>query len=349
MAQENRSSQTPVSTTAHSTPAVAGLDYAPNAGPGELVSGRTIGLVISTAILFAILAIRSDSFLSPYTMSVVSRQLAFFVLIALSQAMCLVVGGMNLSVGAIGSFTTVILGLCIDKGHMPGSLAVPIALLVGSAAGFLNGTLITRLKIDSFIVTLSMMFVFMGLRSGISGGAPYRLPDSFSYIGQTDLFGVPYVFLITLLVLAAVSYIFANTVFGRRLLATGGNPDAARLSGINTDRMIVHANVLSGFFAALAAVLWASKLSSAAPETGDAWLIISFAVAIIGGTGLTGGVVSGLGILMGAAIFMLIKHGLVELKANDYYANSFLGALILLAIILDRAREVYAKRSRPPA
>jgi ribose transport system permease protein len=332
MAQENRSSQTPVSTTGHSTPAVAGLDYAPNAGPGELVSGRTIGLVISTAILFAILAIRSDSFLSLYTMAILARQIAFFVIIAL---------------GAIGGFTTVILGLCIDKGHMPGFLAVPIALLVGSAAGFLNGTLITRLKIDSFIVTLSMMFVFMGLRSGISDGAPYRLPNSFSYIGQS--LGVPYVFLITLLVLAAVSYIFANTVFGRRLLATGGNPDAARLSGINTDRMIVHANVLSGFFAALAAVLWASMLSSAAPETGNDWLIISFAVAIIGGTGLTGGVVSGLGILMGAAIYMLIRHGLVELKTNDYYANSFVGALILLAIILDRAREVYAKRSTPPA
>jgi ribose transport system permease protein len=347
MAQENRSSQTPVSTTAHSTPAVAGLDYAPNVGPGELVSGRTIGLVISTAILFAILAIRSDSFLSLYTMAILARQIAFFVIIALAQAMCLVVGGMNLSVGAIGGFTTVILGLCIDKGHMPGFLAVPIALLVGSAAGFLNGTLITRLKIDSFIVTLSMMFVFMGLRSGISDGAPYRLPNSFSYIGQS--LGVPYVFLITLLVLAAVSYIFANTVFGRRLLATGGNPDAARLSGINTDRMIVHANVLSGFFAALAAVLWASMLSSAAPETGNDWLIISFAVAIIGGTGLTGGVVSGLGILMGAAIYMLIRHGLVELKTNDYYANSFVGALILLAIILDRAREVYAKRSTPPA
>ncbi len=315
----------------------------------ELFSGRTLGLVLSAAILFAILAARSRSFLSTYTMTVISRQAAFFALIALSQGVCLVVGGMNLSVGAIGSIATVTLGLCMDNFGLSSWVAVPIVLAVGAVAGLINGQLITRLQINSFIVTLSMMFVYMGLRSGISGGAPYRVPESFTFIGQQDLFGVPYVFLITIVVLAAVSYMFRDTVFGRRLLATGGNADAARLSGIDTDRMIVWANVLSGVFASLAATLWASKLGSAAPETGDGWLIVSFAVAIIGGTGLSGGVISAIGIFMGATIFMLIKHGLVEVKANAYYANSFLGALILLAIIVDRAREIYGKRMQSAA
>lgn len=315
-------------------------------GSGELLSGRTVGLILSAAILFGILAASSQSFLSEYTMSVVSRQVAFYVLVALAQAVCLVVGGMNLSVGAIGSFATVGLGLCMDNCGLPGWAAVPAVLLVGAAAGWLNGALITKLRIDSFIVTLSMMFVYMGLRSGISGGSPYRIPESFTWMGQQDFAGVPYVFMLVLLILGAVSYMFNHTVFGRRLLATGGNADAARLSGINTDRMIVWANALSGLLAALAAVLWASKLGSAAPETGNDWLIISFAVAIIGGTGLSGGVVSAVGILMGATIFMLIKHSLVELRANDYYANSFLGALILLAIVVDRVREIYAQQKQ---
>ena len=312
----------------------------------ERISGRTLGLTISTAILFAVLALLSQSFISGYTMFVVSRQMAFYVLVALSQAFCLVVGQMSLAVGAIGSITTIVLGLGLETWGLPAWLAVTLALGVGALAGALNGMLITRLKIDSFIVTLSMMFIFMGLRSGISGGSPYKVPESFSFIGQKSLLGVPYVFLLVVLLLGLVGYMFRNTIFGRRLLATGGNAAAARLSGIATDRMVVWAHVLSGAFAALAAVLWASKLGSAAPETGDDWLIISFAVAIIGGTGLSGGVISALGIFMGSAIFMLIKHGLVEVKANPYYANSFLGLLILLAIVVDRVRELYSDKQK---
>jgi ribose transport system permease protein len=321
-----------------------------NDSPGERrerISGRTLGLVIAAGILFAVLALLSQSFLSGYTMFVVSRQMAFYVLIALAQAFCLVVGQMSLAVGAIGSITTVVLGLGLDNWGLPPVLAVVLALGVGLASGALNGWLITRLRIDSFIVTLSMMFIYMGLRSGISGGAPYKVPESFTFVGQKSLLGIPYVFLLVVALLALVGFMFQNTVFGRRLLATGGNAAAARLSGIDTDRMVVRAHVLSGLFAALAAVLWASKLGSAAPETGDDWLIVSFAVAIIGGTGLNGGLISALGVFMGAAIFMLIKHGLVEVKANPYYANSFLGLLILLAIVVDRVREVYGGRRRP--
>ena len=312
----------------------------------EKISGRTLGLVISTVVLFAILALRSQSFLSSYTMFVISRQMAFYVLIALSQAFCLVVGQMSLAVGAIGSIATVVLGLGLDTWGLPAGLAVALALGVGVLAGWLNGLIITRLRIDSFIVTLSMMFIFMGLRSGISGGSPYRVPESFSVVGQKSLGGVPYIFLLVVVLLGIVGFMFRNTVFGRRMLATGGNAAAARLSGIHTDRMVVSAHILSGVLAALAAVLWASKLGSAAPETGDDWLIISFAVAIIGGTGLNGGIISALGIFMGSSIFMLIKHGLVEVKANPYYANSFLGLLILLAIVVDRVREIYSGKQK---
>jgi ribose transport system permease protein len=320
-------------------------------GPGtgdrrERISGRTLGLMISVAILFAVLALLSQSFFSSYTMFVVSRQMAFYVLVALSQAFVLVVGQMSLAVGAIGSITTIVLGLGIDTWGLPAWLAVSLALGIGVLAGAINGLIITRLKIDSFIVTLSMMFIFMGLRSGISGGSPYKVPESFSFIGQKSLFGVPYVFLLVVVLLGLVGYMYRHTVFGRRMLATGGNAAAARLSGIHTDRMVVWAHVLSGAFAALAAVLWASKLGSAAPETGDDWLIISFAVAIIGGTGLNGGIISALGVFMGSAIFMLIKHGLVEVKANPYYANSFLGLLILLAIVVDRVRELYSDKQK---
>jgi ribose transport system permease protein len=145
---------------------------------------------------------------------------------------------------------------------------------------------------------------------------------------------------------SAIEYMFSSTVFGRQLLATGENENAAWLCGIATDRLVFWAHAISGFLAALAGVLFASMLGSAAPEMGDSWLIGSFAVAIIGGTGLNGGVISITGIFLGGAVFMLIKYGLVEIKANPYFANSFLGPLSLLAIILDRVREIVAKEVR---
>ncbi len=308
--------------------------------------GRALGLLIGTVVLFGAIASVSDTFLSPYTMFIIARQIAFSILIALSQAVCLVVGGMNLSVGAIGSIATVILGLCFQNLGWNAWLAVPVTLLFGVVSGAINGLIITRLKINSFIVTLSMMFVYMGLRSGISGGAPYTIPADFGFIGQSAVFGVSWVFVLVCLILLATGYMFSYTVFGRQMLATGGNEHAARLCGIATDGIVFRAHMISGFLAALAAVLWASMVGSCAPETGDSWLIGSFAVSIIGGTGLTGGVISCTGIFLGGAIFVLISYGLIEIKANPYFANSFLGALILLAIVLDRVREVLGERKR---
>lgn len=319
---------------------------------GIPINGRTVGLIISAIVLGAVLANRSSTFLSPYTMEVISKQVAFFALIALAQAVCLVIGGMNLSVGAICSITTVVLGVSMVDAHLSGWVAVPLTLIAGGAIGLINGLLITGLKIDSFIVTLSMMFVYMGLRSGISGGNPYQLPcdptkgPDFTKIGQNNFMGIPWVVIIVVAVLAFMAYVFTNTVFGRRLLATGGNLEAAKLSGVNTDQMIVWANALSGVFAALAAVLWASKMGTAAPETGDNWLIVTFAVAIIGGTGLNGGVVSAPGIFMGGVIFALIKYLLVELRVSDYWANCAVGGLVLLTIIIDRVRETYASKMK---
>jgi ribose transport system permease protein len=311
-----------------------------------VMTGRALGLLIATAVLAFATASVSHTFLSSYTMFVLSRQMAFSILIALAQAVCLVVGGMNMSVGAIGSMATVIMGICFQNLGLNAWLAVPIVLLFGLIAGLINGLIITRLKINSFIVTLSTMFVYMGLRSGISGGSPYSIPDDFGFIGQESILGVSWVFVLVIFILLVAAYIFSSTIFGRQLLATGGNENAARLCGIATDRMVLWAHVISGVLAGLAAVLWTSMIGSAAPETGDTWLIGSFAVAIIGGTGLNGGSISILGIFLGGAIFILIQNGLIDFKANPYFANSFLGGLILLAIILDRIREIVSDKTR---
>ena len=192
---------------------------------------------------------------------------------------------------------------------------------------------------------MATLFVFTGLVFGFSEGYAYTdIPRTFTFLGRQKLFGLSNLFWVMGLALIAIHYMFRHTVFGRRLLATGGNLEAARLSGINTDRMILMSHVLSGGLGALAAVLWVSRMGSAQPTTGKDWLITSFAVAIVGGTGLAGGSISALGLLMGAVIIVLIKNGLVMLEANVYYEQAFLGSIILLAVVVSRVRDIYSER-----
>jgi ribose transport system permease protein len=308
----------------------------------RLLRSKDAGITLSALTLFLFFSLTSESFLTRYNLFNVSRMVGFFALVALSQGLALVVGGMNLSVGAIGGLATVTVGYLIANLGLPGGAAViaAVAVLVGA----LNGLVITRLKINSFITTLATLFIFTGIVLGFSEGYAYtKIPKSFTLVGRGGLLFLSNLFWIALATLAATHCLFSYTVFGRHLLATGSNPEAARLSGISTRSMIVAANVLSGFYAALAAVLWVSRMGSAQPATGKDWLISSFAIAIVGGTGLSGGSISSLGILMGAIIIVLIKNGLVMLDANVYFEQSFLGSIILAAVVLNRARELWTK------
>lgn len=304
----------------------------------------TIGAVV---ILFIIFSLTSDAFLTPYNIFNLSRNLAFNVFVALGQAVALVVGGMNLSIGAIGGLATITVGYLLTNIGAPEPLAVIAALAVGLACGAINGVLITGLKLNSFIVTLSTSFIFTGLVYGISRGYPYTdIPKAFTYVGRKSLLFFPVVFWLMILALAAIQYFYSNTVTGRRILATGSNTTAARLSGIRTDRIVLISNLQSGFFAALTGVLYVSRMGSAQPATGQNWMIISFAVAIIGGTALQGGYISGIGLFAGGLIMVFIKNGLIMLEANVYFEQAFLGLIILLAVSLENVRHVIRAAKR---
>ena len=311
----------------------------------KFVRNKDAGIVFSAALLFVGFSLSSESFFSAYNLFNISRIIAFSAFVALAQAVVLVAGGMNLSVGAIGGLATIATGYCIQVLGLPGWLAAGVAVAIGALAGLVNGAVITRLKINSFITTLATLFIFTGLVHGFSEGYAYTdIPREFTYLGRQKLLGLSNLFWVMAVVLVLVHYMFRHTVFGRRLLATGGNLEAARLSGIDTDRMILLSHVLSGAIGALAAVLWVSRMGSAQPATGKDWLITSFAVAIVGGTGLAGGSISALGLLMGAIIIVLIKNGLVMLEANVYYEQAFLGSIILLAVVVSRVRDIYSER-----
>jgi len=308
----------------------------------NLLRRNETGITIAAVILFIIFSVASSSFLTAYNIFNVSRNISLYVFIAIAQAFAIVGGGMNLSVGAIGGLGVVATGYFIDVLGAPPWIAVVVALFVGFADGTFNGVIITKVGLNSFVVTLATLFIFTGLVYGFTKGYPYiNIPKSFTIIGRKGVFGLPYLFWLMVCALGFLYYMFKFMRFGRRLIATGGSIEATRLSGINTDRVIIISNILSGLFAALAGVLWVSRMGSAQPSTGQNWLIISFAVAIIGGTALSGGAISALGIFMGGVIIVMIRNGLILLDVNVYFEQTFLGIIILLAVAVDRIRTLY--------
>jgi ribose transport system permease protein len=310
---------------------------------GAVLRNENSGLLIAAVLLFIVLSLSSDSFLTVYNLFNTARTLSLYLFIALTQAIILVGGGMSLSVGAVAGLSTIAAGYCIDTLHAGGLVAIIVGLLVGSAAGAINGLIITKTGLSAFVVTLATSFIYTGFVFGITKGYAFtNIPESFTFVGRGDLFGLPVVLYFVMLVLALIYIMFRFTLFGRRLLATGDNTVAARLSGINTNRVILMSHVLSGLFSAVAALVYISRMSSAQPAAGQNWLIVSFAIAIIGGTALKGGTISMVGLILGGIIMVLIKNGLILLKVNVYYEQVFFGMLILLAVGIDRVREVYA-------
>lgn len=303
--------------------------------------------IIAVLILFLVFSIFTDNFLTKGNIFNVSRNASLYIFVAIGQSMVLITGGMNLSLGAIGGLSVVAAGFSMDVLHLPGIVATIIALCVGLIAGAFNGVIITKLNINPFVVTLATGFVFSGLVNVISKGYPYtNIPKSYTFIGRGEFLGMPLLFWLMVTFLIFLSVMFKFTLIGRRLLATGGNAQAAQLSGIKTNRMIVLGNTLSGFFAALAGVLWVSRMGSAPPAMGSDWLLISFAVAVIGGTALSGGVISAIGLFCSGFMLAFIKNGLIMLDVNVYLEQTFLGLLILLSVTIESIRMQYSIAKR---
>lgn len=302
----------------------------------KTIKGRSeTPVLIATLVMALVFSIFSSSFLSAYNIYNLSRTAALYMFVALSQTMVMLVGGMNVSLGFIGALSCVACGVAMQEWGWGSAAAMAFALVVGITCGLVNGLVITQLKINSFIATLATQFIYKGLVTGISGGFPYtELAENFTTLGRGSFLGLPYMLYLALAVLVVVWYVFRFTVLGRQLLATGGNLKAAQMAAINTDRMLLIANVLSGFFAAVAGICTVSMGGSAQPTTGTDWMIYSFAVSVIGGTALAGGAISPIGLVIAGYMIVMIKNGLVMLNANIYYEQTYLGLILLVAVSL---------------
>ncbi len=287
---------------------------------------------------------RPDVFAKPANLAIIMRFIATFGMLAIGEVLVIITGGIDLSVGSLTALTGVAVAVLMLKGvggvFVNAFVAIPIVLLIGIAFGVWHGFFVAKLKIPAFIITLGSWLIAKGMAAYITRGYPIVYPSEskFLVLGQGTVFSIPISFIILVVIAAIVLFILNYTPLGYRIYAVGGNIEAARLSGINVDRVRIFCYGVSGFLAAVTGVLLASRLGQGTPTVGSAYELWAIAGAVIGGTSLMGGEGTVLGAILGAAIVGVMQNGMVLLNISSYLQDNILGVVLVIAVVYDTLR-----------
>lgn len=294
---------------------------------------------LTLIVLFVGLAIGSPHFLTSTNLSSVVRQTAVINIMALGMTLIIISGGIDLSVGAILAMGGLLGAMAMQHGA-----SIPVGILVGVTAGMFwgaaNGILTTRLRINPFIVTLGTLGIVRGLTLLISNGLPvHEIPAGFSFLGEGNLLGVPFVLWILVACAALVHFLLEHTRHGRYVFAIGSNPDAAFYAGIPVAFHTTAVYAIGGMLTGLAGMIEASRLMTGQPTAGQGYELQAIAAVVIGGGSLRGGEGSVMGTLVGAFIMGLLSNGSDLLGISPYAQQAIIGAVIILAVCMDELRK----------
>lgn len=297
-----------------------------------------LGPLIGLIALVVMLAIASSQFFTTGNISNLLLQTSVNALLTVGMTFVILTAGIDLSVGSTLALSAAI-AAGLMQGHMNIWLASVIGLSIGTAAGMINGLFIAYGRLAPFIVTLGTMTLFRGLTQVYTQGTPvFNIPNSFSNLGAGMFVGIPVPILIALLVFILAWVVLHRSTMGRRIFAIGGNEQVAYLAGIPVKRYLLIVYMVSGFLAALAGLVLTSRLGTAEPTAGTGYELDAITAVVLGGTSLFGGEGRVLGTLVGALILGVINNGLNILNVNSFYQDVVKGAIILLAIMLDRKK-----------
>jgi ribose transport system permease protein len=309
---------------------------------GRLFRSRETGIVIALVVMVAVLSVAAPEFRSPDNLLNDARNFSYVGIVVIGQAMVMITGGIDLSVGSVWGVSAVTSAALMANGW-PTILACAAGLFVAALFGLFNGLCVTKLRMPPFVPTLATMSIARALALVITRGHSINdfrpFGDPFFELGGGDTFGLPNPFIL-FLVLTALAWVVLNrTVFGRQLYAIGGNERAARLSGLQVDRLKIAVYVISSLLAGVAGIVEVSYLSSAIANQGLGKELSVIAAAVIGGTALTGGEGTVFGIFVGTVILEVLRNGLVLMGTDAYWQGIFVGGVIILAVFIDQLRK----------
>ncbi len=322
---------------------------APSWGDRLLRVAHAGGLLVVIVLLAGGASLFVPNFLSPFNQFALTRNLGVDIVIGFGMMTVLGLGHMNLALGAIGACAAMAVGFGLQTLGLPIPVAIAGAVVVGALLGALNGILVVRTGLDSFIITLATASLYFGLMFILTRAEAFRdLPVEFSALGKGRIGPYSSYLLMAAIVGAGLIVVFNFSELGRQMLATGANRRAAALSGVPVNRVTIIAHALSGAIAAIAGVMVTARLASALPSIGEDWLLPSFLAPLLGGTLLAGGYVSVIGAALGAVLLSVLQNTLVLLNVSGFWIQFFLGLALLAAVGMDRWRVVQTQKRGTP-
>lgn len=301
-----------------------------------------LGPLFGLILLIIVVSILNPSFLSIANIFNVLRQVSISAIIAFGMTFVILTGGIDLSVGSTLALTGAIAASLLASGTDP-FLTMGIALIIGLILGAINGVIITKGKVAPFIATLATMTIYRGLTLVYTDGRPISgLGDHYSFqlFGKGYFLGFPVPVVTMIIAFVILYFILQKTTFGRRVYAVGGNEEAAKLSGIHTDKVKIAVYAITGFLAALAALILTSRLNSAQPTAGESYELDAIAAVVLGGTSLNGGKGWIFGTLIGALIIGVLNNGMNLIGVSSFWQQVVKGIVILIAVLMDRKKTV---------
>lgn len=303
---------------------------------------QTLGPLISLIILSLLIWTQQDVFMSSGNWLNIARQASFNAILGIGMTFVILTGGVDLSVGSIVAVSSVVGGMLIINQGWSMWPAVVAMLLAGGLCGLANGLIITLGRIPPFIVTLGTMQVFRGLALQLTNGQPIfditKVQPEFDIWGTRNFGGIPSPVIITAVVFVIGYLILRYTRLGLYTYAIGGNEQATRFSGVKINRYKLSVYVLMGLSAGIAGVMLTSRLNSAQPNVANGAELDAIAAVVIGGTSLFGGEGTIVGTIIGALLMAVIRNGLTLMHVTAFYQQIVIGAVIILAVLIDRLR-----------
>lgn len=297
-----------------------------------------LGMALILAGLVTVFSLNAEHFFTVTTFRTIANQIPTAVIIAVGMTFVLIIAGIDLSVGGVLALSGAVLGIGLVEYGLPLPVAVAGCLLMGIACGMLNGLVVIRWAIPSFIVTLGMMEIARGGAYLVTNSQTKYIGSQVEVISDASILGLSLPFILAFLIVIAGQVTLTRTRFGRHMIAVGTNEEAARLSGVNTKMVKLSVFTLCGLLCSVAAVINVSRMSSADPNSGIGMELAAIAAVVIGGTSLMGGRGSVIASFFGVLIIAVLGAGLAQVGAQEPTKRLITGCVIVAAVILDHYR-----------